>query len=65
MVPGQNFRPLVHHGAVIPHIVKRVSIIKRAVDVADVMLRHFVFFAVSAVVEDGFLGNFMLQSVLV
>ena len=42
---------------IIPHIVNIT--IERVAFVADVMLRHFVLFAVLGVIQDGFLGNFV------
>ena len=47
------------HRVVIRHIVKRIGIIKRVDIIVEVVLRHFVCFAILKVVEDGFLSNFI------
>jgi len=56
--PGQNFRHLVSHHIVIPHIVKITGSVKAVEIIVVVMLRHFVPSAASRVVEDGFPSNF-------
>jgi len=60
---GQNFGFLVCYRFITSHVVERGGIIMRAdnikrVSIVEEMLRHFAFFAVLQIAEDGSLRNY-------